>query len=119
MSAPVVTFTPEAEDYILSFFDTAEPARGRAGSSASLSLWLVWGPKVTAKDGRVVVDHQDWSLSVSRSLPEEDSVALNIRGRRVHMPLRSFGEIVGRTVYLSHGHSSDISVDCGDLLKVR
>jgi hypothetical protein len=109
MSAAFITFTPEAQDHIASFFDD---------TGTPLGLSLVWGTKITSKDERVVLHDRDWSIALSRDAPTDDSVALCIRDRTVHMRLSSFQQLVGRTVYLSHGHSSDRSVTCGDLLKV-
>jgi len=106
VSAAFITFTPEAEDYIASFFEDAD---------TPLGLYLTWGTKITSKDGRVVLHDRDWSLALSREAPQEDAVALSIRGRSVHMRLSSFQQLAGRTVYLSRGHSSDTSVTCVDI----
>ena len=110
MSAAFVTFTPEAEEYITWFYEHDD---------RPLSLSLVYAIKVTSKDGRVVLDDRDWSLSISRDAPADDCVSLCIGGRSVYMRFATFQQVVGRTVYLSHGHSSDTSVTCGDLLKLR
>jgi hypothetical protein len=106
---PTITFTPDAEDHIAFFADGGRP----------VGLRLVWGTKVTSRDGRIVLHDEDWSLSVSARPPTADDVRLCVRGQTVHMPFSTFEYLVGRTVYLSHGHSSDPTVTCGDLLKVR
>ena len=109
VSASFITFTPEAEDHILSFLGAPD---------TSLNLYLVWGLKIADKNGRVVLYDPDWSIAISSSAPTEDAVALCIRGHTVHMDFRSFRDVAGRTVYLSHGHSSDEAVTSGDILKV-
>ncbi len=109
MSAASITFTPEAQDYIASFRDA---------SGASLGLYLAWGTTVTSRDGRVVLHDTDWSISISKDVPSENSVAVRVGDFTAYIRRSSFEELAGRTVYLSHGHSSDTSVTCGDLLKI-
>ncbi len=59
------------------------------------------------------------SLAVSSAPHSDPGVPLFVGGHTVYVGYTDFSALVGYTVYLSTGHSSDPTVTSGELLKVR